>query len=149
MFVIRKHINYYIVPSLQAQVLHPQLLHPQAKLQWKKCADIPVEMERPQVVTMGEKVYVGGGSVKRAENYIRLLQRVYQYDPSRDEWSHLPPCQVIGFAMAQFVGNLITVGGIATGVTGMLRGVTVGLLHGNLVKGLVTGKVYRCYKEIS
>ena len=145
MFVIRKHINYYIVPSLQAQVLHPQ-----AKLQWKKCADIPVEMSRPQVVVMREKVYIGGGRTKRVDNYtyLRPLKCVFQYDPSRDEWSRLPPCQVIGFAMAQFAGNLITVGGIATGVTGLLQGTITRLLQGDFMKGLVTGKMY-CFNEQS
>ena len=71
-------------------------LQPQAKLQWKKCADMPVKMERPQVVVMGEKVYVGGGHTKQNED----AYQVVQYNPSRDEWSCLPPCQVTAFAMA-------------------------------------------------
>ena len=99
--------------------LQPQLLHPQAKLEWKKCADMPMEMDRPQVVVMGERVYIGGGRTKSVE--------VFQYDPSRNEWSRLPPHQVAFFAMAQFMGHLITVGGVTP--------------HG------VTGKVYRFIEE--
>ena len=88
--------------------LQPQLLHPQAKLQWKRCANAPVRMFRPQAVVIGKKVYVGGGG--RTEN-LEDAQQVFQYDTFRDEWSHLPPHYVIFFAMAQFMGNLITMGG--------------------------------------
>ena len=35
--------------------LQPQLLHPQAKLQWKKCADMPVGMSSVQADVMEEK----------------------------------------------------------------------------------------------
>ena len=108
-----------IVPSLQ-----PQLLHPQAKLQWKNCADMPVGMTRPQVVMIGEKVYIGGGFTDSVED----RKQVFQYDPSRDGWSSLPPHHVVVFAMAQFEGNLITVGGWTS--------------HGG-----VTDKVYRFIEE--
>ena len=86
---------------------------------------MPVKMGRPQAVVMGEKVYVRGGHPKSSKD----RNQVFQYDPSRDEWSHLPPCQVKFFAMAQFMGNLVTVGG---GIAG----------------GGITGKVYR-FKEQS
>ena len=68
---------------------------------------MPVGMFRPQVVVMGEKVYVGGGDTECDED----LNRVFQYDPVRDEWNSLPPHHMAAFAMAQFTGNLITVGG--------------------------------------
>ena len=99
---------------------------------------MPVVMTRPQAVVMGEKVYIGGATTESPQNYTR----VFQYNPSRDEWSCLPPCQVMNFAMAQFKGNLITVGGGAVSITGILRGVTIGLLKRDLVKGFATGKVY-------
>ena len=70
--------------------------------------DVPVKIERPQAVVMGEKIYMGGGdSENHEENH-----RVFQYDPSRDEWRHLPLHHVRFFAMAQFMGHLITVGGV-------------------------------------
>jgi len=86
----------------------PQLLHPQAKIHWKRCADIPVHagMSRPQAVWVGDKVYVGGGTFENFEKYL-----VFKYNPSRDEWSRLPPHFLRHFAMAEFMGNLITVGG--------------------------------------
>ena len=86
---------------------------------------MPVEMLRPQVVSIGEKVYIGGGHTGKDDTF----EQVFQYDPSRDEWSRLPPCQVIGFAMAHFAGNLITVGGVIVG-------------------GGITGKVY-CFRKES
>ena len=97
---------------------------------------MPVVIKMLQAVVMGEKVYIEGTN---AENYTR----VFQYNLARDEWSRLPPCQMRGFAMAQFTGNLITVGGMAVGVAGILRGFTAGLLQGDVVKGLISGKVHR------
>jgi len=91
-------VHVIVVPSLQ-----PQLLHPQARLQWKRCADVPVGMYSAQAVVMGEKVYVGGG--RNVDKY-----RIFQYTTTREEWSHFPHT-VCYFAMAQFTGNLITVGG--------------------------------------
>ena len=76
---------------------------------------MPMEITRPQVVVMGEKVYVGGGATENVED----RNQVFQYDPSRNEWSRFPPHQVALFAVAQFMGHLITVGGeTAHGVTG-------------------------------
>ena len=100
---------------------------------------MPVERGKPQVVVMREKIYIGGGITEISQNYTR----VFQYNPSRGEWSCLPLCRVTAFAMAQFKGNLITLGGAAVSITGVLRG----LLKGDLVKGLITGKVYRFKEE--
>ena len=91
---------------------------------------MPVGMLRPQVVSIGEKVYIGGGLPgDDKEDTLHFLKQVFQYDTSRDEWSRLPPCQVKAFAMAHFAGNLITVGGVIVG-------------------GGLTGKVY-CFRKES
>ena len=87
---------------------------------------MPVKMVRPQAVVMGEKVYIGGGGTERGEDY----KQVFQYDPSRNKWSRLPPHQVVYFVMVQFMGNLITVGGLL------------------LYSKSITGKVYH-FKEQS
>jgi len=78
-----------------------------------------------QVVVMGEKVYTGGGHPQSTKD----RNQIFQYDPFRDEWSRLPLCQVKFFAMTQFMGHLITVGGMIP------RG------------GGVTGKVYHFKEE--
>ena len=76
---------------------------------------MPVKMSRMQVVVMGEKVYMGGGHTEDDED----AYWVFQYNSSQDEWSHLPSHSAFFFAMAQFSGNLITVGGVKQdGVTG-------------------------------
>ena len=80
-------------------------------------------MERACAVVIGKVVYVGGGTSHKIED--RPL--VFQYDPSSDEWSRLPPHHGTLFTMAEFAGNLITVGGVLPGVGS-------------------TGKVYR-FKE--
>ena len=67
---------------------------------------MPVWMDSAQAVVMGEKIYVGGDTENDEDDY-----RVFQYDPSRDEWSCLPPHQVSLFCIAQFMGHIITVGG--------------------------------------
>ena len=85
---------------------------------------MPVKIADAQAVVMGEKIYVGGGTTENDEHYNQL----FQYDPSRDEWSRLPLCQVKVFAMAQFMGHLITLGGVK--------------------QDSITGKVY-CFKEES
>jgi len=109
------------LPSLQ-----PQLLHPQARLQWKRCADAPMGMSHAQAVVMGEKVYVGGGFTEwYCEKY-----NIFQYSTFRDEWSCLPPHHLIYFAMGQFGGHLITAGGEK--------------LKGGID---ITGKVYRFNDE--
>ena len=82
-------------------------------------------MSSAQAVVMGEKVYVGGGAPDKYEGTFR----VFQYNTTRDEWSRLPPHHVCFFAMTQFTGKLITVGG----TTGSSSG--------------VTGKVYRFREE--
>ena len=81
---------------------------------------MPVGMAKAHAVMMGEKVYMGGGTTRKVE----YCNWVFQYDTSKDEWSCLPPCQTIYFAVAQFERNLITVGGLIPGV-----GVTGKLYH--------------------
>jgi len=51
---------------------------------------MPVKMDGAQAVVMGEKVYMGGENTESVVDYYP----VFQYDPSRNEWSRLPPCQV-------------------------------------------------------
>ena len=83
------------------------LFSPQAKLQWKRCADMPIKVTRMQVVVIGEKVYIGGGDIETREDITAVLM----YDLAKDEWGRLPNHCVRIFALGQFQGNLITVGG--------------------------------------
>ncbi len=69
-------------------------------------------MIRSQCVLVGGRVYVGGGAGEDGEGNCR----VFEYYSGGDEWSTLPDCPVVLFAMGQFQGHLITVGG-ATSAT--------------------------------
>ena len=73
---------------------------------------------------MGEKVYVAGGNTQTLED---SQQQVFQYDPSKDEWSSLPPYEAFWCTVGQFMGTLITVGG--------------------LIQDSIIGKVYRFIEE--
>ena len=86
---------------------------------------MPVVMDKPQAIVIGSKVYVGGGATENAGD----RKQVFQYDLSHDEWSRLPSHQVRLFPMAQFMGHLITVGGL-------------------MQASVITDKVYR-FKEQS
>ena len=86
-------------------------------------------MNRPQVVVIGDKIYVGGGSTdSRADSYL-----VFQYNSVGGEWTTLPPCPVRYFGLGQLSGELLTVGGVK---------------HSAIVFGKISGKVYR-YKPAS
>ncbi len=100
----------------------PLPLQPQTRLQWRRCADLPVEMRGAQAVLVGGKVCDGGGDTEIYGNVCLLL-----YDRGRDGWATLPPCPVRWFGLGQFKGHIITVGGISR------EGDTTNKLH--------------CYKE--
>ncbi len=112
---------------MKYQYSHPVILslsiQPQTRLQWRRCKDLPVGMWGAQSVQVGGKVYVrAGGTSSEAYGYL-----VFQYDPERDGWATLPPCPVKSFALGQFQGHIITVGGV-------------------LRRGGITNKLHR-YKE--
>ena len=48
---------------------------------------MPVKMADAQAVVMGEKIYMGGGTTENDEHY--NYNQIFQYDPSRHEWSRL------------------------------------------------------------
>ena len=103
-----KVTKIFIVSIILPTLFPPSSFTPQVDLQWKTCADMPEGVAWAQAVVMGEKVYIGGGNTQNLGD----MRQVFQYDPSQDEWSRLPPCDAIMFAIAQFMGNLITVGGV-------------------------------------
>lgn len=84
-----------------------------------------MKMASLQSVLVGAKAYVGGGKADRVDEQFLVCQ----YDPEKDCWEKLPPCPVKWFALGQFQGRLITVGG-------------------DTRQGVVTDKVYE-YKEES
>ena len=85
-----------------------QLLHPQSKLQWEKCADMPVKKYRMQAVAIGDEVFVGGGANANRDD----LKAVLKYNLIKDEWTRLPDHCTHYFGLCQFQGELLAVGGL-------------------------------------
>ena len=107
----------------------PHPLHPQAKITWESCRDLPVGMSGAQTVVIRDRVYCGGNdddcsAAARSFAYSRIVTlafgrgaddddyRVFCYSPSKDTWNTLPDCNVRWFGLGQVRGKLVTVGGI-------------------------------------
>ena len=67
-------------------ILQVQLLRPLSKLQWKRCADMPVKKYGVQAVAIGDGVYMGGGSNTDQTDLFAVLK----YNTVKDEWTRLP-----------------------------------------------------------
>ncbi len=103
-----KHANTNSPPPSPLPPPQPYLLHPQARMQWRRCADVPLSMGRTQSVLHKRRVYAGAAIADSDDDQFR----VFEYNPDRDGWSALPPCPVKYFGLAVFQGHLITVGGL-------------------------------------
>ena len=89
--------------------IQAQLLHPQSKLEWKRCADMPVKMIKAQAVAIGNEIYLGGG-VNTAETD---LTAILMYNTVEEKWTRLPNHCVRYFGLCGFQGELLTVGGLS------------------------------------
>ena len=74
---------------------------------WKKCSELPIKMHRGKALVINGKVYCGGGKTDATKD----MYTVYCYNPSRDNWSSLPPLPVRLFGLGEIGGKLIVVGG--------------------------------------
>ena len=74
---------------------------------WKQCSDLPIKMHRGKVSVINRKVYCGGGKTDK----INDMYTVYCYDPSRDNWSSMPPLPVRLFGLGEMGGKLVAIGG--------------------------------------
>ena len=109
---ITDNVYYYCSVGINlVMLIQVHLLHPQAKLQWKRCADMPIKAYRMQAVVMGDNVYTGGGGSELHKD----KEAVLVYIVVKDEWGRLSNHCWRGFALCQFQGKLITVGGVSGG----------------------------------
>ena len=76
-------------------------------MQRQRCADLPVGTYNAQAVILGDKVYVGGGTLKfRTES----PPYIYVYDTTKDMWQLLAsPCN--NGALAVYCDQLVVAGG--------------------------------------
>ena len=79
--------------------------------EWKRAADLPFGVtEYPQAVAINGKIYIGGRIASIRSNY-DAMQKVLVYDSHLNEWSMLPSCERIYFAMAAVNNELVIIGG--------------------------------------
>ena len=86
-----------------------QEVSPDTRIEWKRCADVPVSWYRPQVVVSGQKIYVGGGVTADLDMFT-----VLEYDLLGDTWKLHSQSKVVLYGLSYFQGQLITVGGCNT-----------------------------------
>lgn len=75
-------------------------------MSWRRCADLPVAISVPQVVRMGDHVYVGGGFRKEE------IEDIFSYNLSKGVWTSLPYCPTSSHSLATFDGGLLVLGGL-------------------------------------
>ena len=75
-------------------------------------AYIPVGISAPQVVKIGDNIYVGGGIRRPGDS-----SEVFKYIISQDSWQALPPCPTYDHGLATWNEELVAIGGVTTGAT--------------------------------
>ena len=76
------------------------------KLTWERKADLPVGTSSPQIVKIGNFVFVGGGFHNRFDN-----SAIFQYSISENTWTTLPQCPASHQGLTTLNGELVSVGG--------------------------------------
>ena len=97
--------NHECVPT---SYLQSQLLDPQCKPKWRRGADLPLAMSRPHLVKIRNNIYCGGGITGKVDT----ARLVFQYNPTADTWSPLPPCPTYQHGLSELDNALVSVGGI-------------------------------------
>ena len=82
----------------------------QLEISWKECASLPAAFTRGSATIIKGKVYFGGAV--GASNNKDSLFNIYCYDPLKNLWSVPAQLPVKCFALSQFKGLLVALGGI-------------------------------------
>ena len=72
---------------------------------------MPLVTSSPQIVLIGDHVYVGGGFRINADT----KNTVFKYSIQNDTWETLPYCQHTQFGLSTLNGELIVIGGLLAG----------------------------------
>lgn len=78
---------------------------------WDRKAKLPLVTSSPQIVRIGDHVYVGGGFRIKSDNQAT----VFKYSIQDDTWDTLPYCQPIQFGLTTLNRELIIIGGTLAG----------------------------------
>ncbi len=87
---------------------------------WRRCADLPVATSAPQVVRIGDIIYVGGGYREPGAS-----KAVFQYSVHMDAWTPLPPCPTHQHGLTSLRGRLVAIGGILRESSGKVTNVVL------------------------
>ena len=82
-------------------------------MEWSRCADLPVATSAPQLVQLGDHVYVGGGYRNPG-----ACKNIFRYDLKTGAWSHLPRCPTYQHGLATLGGELLAIGGTLASPSG-------------------------------
>ena len=99
-----------MLSSSRCLSVQAHLLNPKAQLQWRKCSSVPQPMIFAQAITVGDTVFFGSGTTTITESET-VRYKIYKYKSSKDTWSPVFHCPVIGFGMVNFENHLTLVGG--------------------------------------
>ena len=89
----------------------PSLADTFKSLKWKKCKQIPVQLNDAQAVSLRGSIYVGGDVVFTEDDTRDALTKIYEYTPSTDVWDTIDT-PVYFFALAVYRSQLVLVGGV-------------------------------------
>lgn len=79
-------------------------------MKWKECTSLPVPISVPQVVKIGNRIYVGGG-LRRRDEFKNVL--MYNLDQDDAKWTQLEYCSTYWHSLAATKNDeLIVIGGI-------------------------------------
>lgn len=106
---------------------------------WRRCADLPVAISAPQVVRIGDCVYVGGGYRKPG-----AIKAVFCYNLLRDTWTALPHCPTYQHGLAKLSDELVAIGGILTGPLGEITNKVMTFRDGTWKEVLPLMPTQRC-----
>jgi hypothetical protein len=83
------------------------------KFKFKQCADLPMAMSDPQCAVIDDHVYVGGGTGDDKSDH-KAQSQVFEYTLVRKRWVLLTYNPARYFGLTNFMGKLVTIGGILT-----------------------------------
>ena len=82
------------------------------EFKFKQCEDLPVAVSNPQCAVIEDRVYVSGGTLGDEKTDPLTLSQVFEYSLVHKRWASLMPNPARHFALTDFLGRLISVGGV-------------------------------------
>jgi len=79
-------------------------------LEWKQLCNLPIKLQFPQAVAVGDEVYVGG-LIPEGEDGKDATYIIFNYSSLRNEWNLVATPPVLMGGLAAFSGRLVSVGG--------------------------------------